>query len=316
MSKKIKYSLCIHGGAGTILKKNLSDEKKHLITNDLKASLSAGEKVLKEGGTALDAVCAAVVCLENSEHFNAGKGAVYSHGGKHLLEASVMEGATLKAGALANAMRIKNPVLFAKTLLENDDVVFVSGDAVDLLAEKSGCNMVDNSYFDTTFRKEQWEMAQKLSKETMFLDHSNLKMGTVGAVALDTNGNLAAATSTGGMTNKLDGRIGDTAMIGAGTYANNKTCAVSCTGVGEFFIRATVASLVSHLMEYGGLSLEEATQKAIHEHQAKLGGDGGLIAIDSNGNISMPYNSNGMYRGFVNESLKEQNVFIWDDVEV
>ena len=315
MSKKTKYSLCIHGGAGVITKKDLSNEDKRLITGDLEASLTAGENILNKGGTATDAVCAAVEILENSIHFNAGKGAVYTRSGQHLLEASVMDGATLKAGALANSKRIKNPVLFAKTLLNRDDVVFISGDSVDILAEELGHNVVDNNYFDTSFRKEQWEFAQSLSDDAIFLDHSNLKMGTVGAVALDTHGNLAAATSTGGMTNKLDGRIGDSAMIGCGTYAKNKTCAVSCTGIGEFFMRATVASTVSNLMEYGGLSLEKASYQAIHEHQAKLGGDGGLIAIDALGNITMPYNSKGMYRAFISERLNKKKVFIWDEAE-
>ncbi|AJR04238.1 isoaspartyl peptidase/L-asparaginase family protein [Siansivirga zeaxanthinifaciens] len=315
MSKKTKYSLCIHGGAGVIIKNKLSTTDKNLIIADLKASIAAGENILNKGGSATDAVCAAVEVLENSMHFNAGKGAVYNRNGEHLLEASVMDGATLKAGALANSKRIKNPVLFAKTLLNRDDVVFISGDSVDALAGELGHPLVDNNYFDTSFRKEQWEFAQSLSDNTTFLDHTNLKMGTVGAVALDTHGNLAAATSTGGMTNKLDGRIGDSAIIGCGTYAKNKTCAVSCTGIGEFFMRATVASTVSHLMEYGGLSLEAAAHQAIHEHQAKLGGDGGLVAIDAQGNITMPYNSQGMYRAFVNEGSNKRGVFIWDEAE-
>lgn len=315
MFKKINYSFCIHGGAGVITKGNLSDAEKKILLSDLNASLNEGEEILKKGGTSIDAVCAAVEFLENSERFNAGKGAVYSRSGQHFLEASLMDGATLKAGALANSKRIKNPILFAKTLLDNDDVVFVSGDSVDNLAEKWGHKMVDNKYFDTSFREKQWLFAKTHADKKTFLDHSILKMGTVGAVALDSFGNLASATSTGGMTNKLDGRIGDSAIIGAGTYANNKTCAVSCTGIGEFFIRATVASLVSHLMEFGGFSLEEASQKAIFEYQGKLGGDGGLIAIDSNGNISMPYNSEGMYRAFVSQGLNKRGVFIWNNEE-
>ncbi|WP_299211570.1 isoaspartyl peptidase/L-asparaginase family protein [uncultured Aquimarina sp.] len=315
MSKKPTYTLCVHAGAGVITKENLSDSEKKLITEDIHASLSAGEEILSSGGSAVDAVCAAVVCLEDSKHFNAGQGAVYSRSGQHLLEASIMDGATLKAGALANTRRIKNPIEFAKTLLKRDDIVMISGEHADQLADELGHELVDNKYFDTVFRENQWILAKKLSGTATFLDHSNLKMGTVGAVALDAQGNLAAATSTGGMTNKLDGRIGDTAIIGCGTYAHNNTCAVSCTGIGEYFIRATVASLVSNLMEYDGLSLEEATKKAIHDHQGKLGGEGGLIAIDHLGNISMPYNSEGMYRGSINESTDERKVFIWEEDE-
>lgn len=314
MARKTTYSLCIHGGAGVITKENLSKEEKELIIKDLNASLSAGEEVLSKGGSAIDAVCAAVICLEDSEHFNAGKGAVYSRSGHHFLEASIMDGATLKAGALANSRNIKNPVEFAKTLMKRDDIVMISGKAADKLAKESGHEIVDNSFFNTDFRKEQWIQAKKLSGNATFLDHSNLKMGTVGAVAIDQCGNVASATSTGGMTNKIDGRIGDTALIGGGTYANNTTCAVSCTGIGEFFIRATAASLVSNLMEYGSLSLKEATKKAI-EHQAKLGGEGGLIAIDYLGNIAMPYNSGGMYRGFISEHNNERKVFIWNEEE-
>lgn len=313
MSKKQKFSLCIHGGAGVISQEELTGKDKDLIINALRDSLNVGENILVKGGSAIDAVCAAVESLENSQHFNAGKGSVYARGGKHFLEASVMEGANLQAGAVANSQRVKNPVLFAKQLLTNKDVVMMSGLHADAFAEKLGCEMVDNHYFDDDFRKEQWEHAKKLSEDAIFLDHSNLKMGTVGAVALDMEGIVASATSTGGMTNKLDGRVGDTAIIGCGTYANNKTCAVSCTGIGEYFIRATVASLVSNLMEYGKLSLEEASKIAIHDHQGKMGGEGGLIAVNKEGEISMPYNSGGMYRGFVTNTDKK--VFIWDNEE-
>lgn len=312
MSKKLTYSLCIHGGAGVITREDLSEKEKELVLKDLNKCLILGENILKKGGSAIDAVCAAVTHLEDSERFNAGKGAVYSNSGQHFLEASIMDGANLKAGALANSRLIKNPVIVAKDLMNKENVVLLAGDAADEFAKNAGHDMVENSYFNTPFRKEQWEYAKSLSESAIFLDHTNLKMGTVGAVARDQHGQLAAATSTGGMTNKLDGRIGDTAIIGAGTYANNKTCAVSCTGVGEFFIRATVASLVSNLMEYGGMSLEAASHKAIHEHQAILGGTGGLIAIDCEGNITMPYNSEGMYRGYSSESSNTRKVFIWD----
>ena len=316
MTKKTPFALCIHGGAGVITPENLSEAEKKLITTDLKKALTAGENVLAKGGTAIDAVAAAVVALENSIHFNAGKGAVYSRTGKHLLEASIMDGATLEAGAVANSMKIKNPVLFAKSLLPYEDIVLLAGDAADRLAEKTNHEIVDNTYFDTDFRKEQFIEAKKISETGTFLDHANLKMGTVGAVAIDQQGNIAAATSTGGMTNKLDGRIGDTAIIGAGTYANNKTCGVSCTGVGEYFIRATVASLVSNLMEYSKISLEQAAKITVKDHLTQLGGEGGLIAIDKEGNVNFTYNSQGMYRGFVSEKTNEKKVFIWDKEEV
>lgn len=313
MTKKYKYSLCIHGGAGVIEKENLSPSDKDLILKDLDASLEAGEKILAAGGSAIDAVCAAVVVLENSRHFNAGKGAVYSRNGKHLLEASIMDGSNLKAGALANCSRVKNPVNFARSLMERDDIIMISGDDADKLAAEHGHDLVDNSWFDTPFREEQWKQAKAMNTDETFLDHSNFKKGTVGAVAMDSQGNLAAATSTGGMTNKMEGRIGDSAIIGSGTYAQNKTCAVSCTGIGEFFMRATVASYVSNLMEFAGMSLEEAAEKAIHEHHGNLGGDGGLVAVDSAGNVNMTYNSAGMYRGYVNSS--ERKIYVWDEEE-
>jgi len=313
MTKKDKYSLCIHGGAGVLEKENLLAADKALILKDLYASLGAGEKILANGGTAIDAVCAAVVVLENSSHFNAGKGAVYSRNGKHLLEASIMDGSNLKAGALANCSRVKNPIKFAKSLMDRDDIVMISGKNADVLAGELDHELVENSWFDTTFREEQWKQVKAMNTDETFLDHSNFKKGTVGAVAMDFEGNLAAATSTGGMTNKMEGRIGDSAIIGSGTYAQNKTCAVSCTGIGEYFIRATVASYVSNLMEFAGMSLEDAANKAIHEHHGNLGGDGGLVAVDSNGNVTMSYNSAGMYRGYVNAT--ERKLYVWDEEE-
>lgn len=315
MTKHTPYALCIHGGAGVISQKNLSLSDKKLIIRDLKNSIDQGEAVLAKGGTAIEAVCAAVVALEDSIHFNAAKGAVYSRSGKHLLEASIMDGQTLQAGAVANSLKIKNPVLFAKTLLLNKDVVMLSGKAADQLAQETGHEMVQNNYFDTVFRKEQLEEAKKISETATFLDHTNLKMGTVGAVAIDQYGNIAAATSTGGMTNKLDGRIGDSAIIGSGTYAKNQTCGVSCTGVGEFFIRGTVASTVSNMMEYGNMTLNQAAKITIKDHLTALGGDGGLIAIDKDSNINFSYNSEGMYRGYVSQKNNEKKIFIWDKEE-
>jgi len=315
MTKHTPFALCIHGGAGVITPDNLSEEDKKLINADLILALHAGEEILVKGGSAVDAVAAAVVALENSIHFNAGKGSVYTRTGKHLLEASIMDGATLEAGAVANSRRIKNPVLFAKSLLKNENIVLLAGEGADALAEQTNHEMVDNTYFNTDFRRQQLIEAQRISETGTYLDHTNLKMGTVGAVAIDNQGNIASATSTGGMTNKLDGRIGDTAMIGAGTYANNKTCGVSCTGVGEYFIRATVASMVSNLMEYGDKTLEQSTEIVI-DHLTKLGGEGGLIAIDNEGNVNFSFNSQGMYRGYVSEKTKEKKIYIWDNEEV
>ncbi|WP_224485483.1 isoaspartyl peptidase/L-asparaginase family protein [Robertkochia aurantiaca] len=312
MSKKNTFSLAIHGGAGVIDKEELSKAERSAIVKDLHASLEAGETVLRNGGSAIEAVCAAVRSLEDSANFNAGKGAVYSRSGKHYLEASVMEGKEHRAGALSNSKHIKNPVDMAKILMERNDIVMLDGEGVDQMAKDYNLPLVENDWFDTPFRAQQWELAKKYAADQTFLDHSNFKKGTVGAVAIDQNGLVAAATSTGGMTNKIDGRIGDTALIGCGTYADNKTCAVSCTGTGEYFIRAVVAATVSHLMEYGGLTFEEAAQKAI-DKQADLGGDGGLIAIDSQGKITMPYNSEGMYRGYV--TADEKKVYIWNQPE-
>ena len=307
----MEYKLLIHGGAGVITKQNITKAERTSVVYDLNVCLSAGEKVLASGGSALDAVCAAVESLENSLNFNAGKGSVFAHSGQHLLEASIMDGATLKAGSVANCKQVKNPILLARHIMERDDIVMISGEGADQEAIRQGFEIVPNAYFDTDFRKQQWEVAKK--KKGVFLDHSNLKMGTVGAVAIDAKGNLAAATSTGGMTNKPDGRIGDTAIIGAGTYANNRTCAVSCTGTGEFFIRAVTAYDISCLMEFGGHDLLTAGMKAIHERMAPLGGDGGIIAIDKNGHVAMPYNSEGMYRGIVTPDTRK--VLIWEEEE-
>lgn len=307
----LNYKLLIHGGAGIITRNNITEAQKIKVIRELDKSLLAGQAILKGGGSAVDAVCAAVESMENSTSFNAGLGAVYAHSGHHLLEASVMDGATRNAGSVANCRHTKNPVLLAKHLLPQMDIVMLSGTGADRLADKIGLEMVPNTYFNTTFRKKQWEIARQ--KQGMFLDHSNLKMGTVGAVAIDSSGNLAAATSTGGMTNKPDGRIGDSALIGAGTYAHNDVVAVSCTGTGEYFIRSVTAYDVACLMEYAGLELNEAGRKAIFERMAPLGGDGGIIAIDRNGNHAMSYNSEGMYRGWITADKKK--IHIWEEEE-
>ncbi len=296
----MSYSLAIHGGAGTILRSNMDHEKEKAYILAIKDSIIAGESVLKAGGHALDAVAASVVSLENCPLFNAGRGAVYTHEGKHEMDASIMNGLNLEAGAVSMLRNVKNPILLAKEIMEKSEHVFLSGDGAEAFARKQKMNFEQDEYFNTEFRKDQWLDA--LKSDGIFLDHNGLnekKFGTVGAVAKDLHGNLAAATSTGGMTNKKFNRIGDTPIIGSGTYANSNTCAISCTGHGEYFIRGVVAYDVSCLIEYKGLSLQDACELVILEKQVKLGGEGGLIGVDKLGNVSLVFNSEGMYRGFV-----------------
>ncbi len=295
-----KYTLAIHGGAGTISKASMSTEAQKAYEKALYLALEAGEAWLKTGGDALTAVEKAVVELENNPLFNAGKGAVFTHEGIHEMDASIMEGKFLNAGAVSGLKHIKNPVLLARKVMDEGTHVFLSGSGAEDFAKKNGLTFENEAYFHVPLRYEQLQEALKQDK--VFLDHKDTKpdkFGTVGAVALDVHGNLAAATSTGGMTNKKHGRVGDTPIIGAGTYANNSTCAISCTGHGEFFIRAVVAYDISCLMEYKGLSLQEACRIVVNEKLVKLGGEGGLIAVDAKGNIELPFNSEGMYRGSV-----------------
>ncbi len=292
-----KFSIAIHGGAGTILKNSMTPEKETAYKTALKVALTAGYDILNNGGSALDAVEKAVVELENSPLFNAGRGSVFTAEGKHEMDASIMDGATLGAGAVALITGVQNPVSLARYVMQNSGHVFLAGSGAIDFARKMNCTFRDESWFRDEFRYRQW-LEIKDSGETR-LDHSvDKKFGTVGAVALDGFGNLAAATSTGGMTNKRHGRVGDTPVIGAGVYANNATCAVSCTGSGEFFIRGVVAYDVSCLMEYKGLNLQQACEEVIHNRLLKIGGDGGLIAVDARGNIAMPFNTEGMYHGF------------------
>jgi beta-aspartyl-peptidase (threonine type) len=292
----MKYTLAIHGGAGTILRSQLTPEKEAAYLNGLREALAAGEKILSTGGSALDAVCAAVLVLEDNPLFNAGKGAVFTHEGTHELDASVMEGAGLNAGAVAGVRNVRNPVLLARAVMERSQHVMLAGPGAELFGRSCGIVFEPDEYFYDGFRHRQW-MEVRDSDQTI-MDHSNgKKYGTVGAVARDIHGNLAAATSTGGMTNKRYGRVGDTPVIGSGTYAGNGTCAVSCTGHGEFFLRSVVAYDVSCLMEYKGLSLKEACEKVVMDKLVKLGGEGGLIAVDREGNHELVFNSEGMYRG-------------------
>ncbi|NBC08180.1 MAG: beta-aspartyl-peptidase [Bacteroidetes bacterium] len=290
------YSLAIHGGAGTIRRSEMTDAQEQGHRTALEQALCAGERVLASGGSATAAVEAAVVSLEDCEYFNAGRGAVFTHDGRHEMDASIMCGATLNAGAVAMVEGVKNPVALSRLVMERSAHVFLCGAGAQDFARDMDVPFEGPDYFFSAFRYQQLEKAR--AQNRVQLDHSD-KFGTVGAVALDLQGNLAAATSTGGLTNKRYGRVGDSSVIGAGTYANNGTCAVSCTGYGEYFLRSVVAYDVSCMMEYKGLSLQEATDRIINHKQVAIGGDGGLIAVDRNGSIALPFNSTGMYRGWV-----------------
>jgi L-asparaginase / beta-aspartyl-peptidase len=296
-------SIAIHGGAGTILKTSMSPEKEMEYKNALENALNAGYNALAAGKSAIDAVELAVRVLEDCPLFNAGKGSVFTAEGKHEMDASIMDGATLNAGAVTMISGIKNPISLSRKVMEKSGHVFLAGAGAEIFARSVNCEFVPESYFYDDFRHKQW-LAVKDTDVTQ-LDHTlnkDRKFGTVGAVALDVHGNLAAATSTGGMTNKKFGRVGDSPMIGAGNYANNRTCAVSCTGSGEFFIRSVVAYDVSCLMEYKGYTLQQACDEVVMKKLVAIGGDGGLIAVDSQGNIAMPFNTEGMYRACKNNS--------------
>jgi beta-aspartyl-peptidase (threonine type) len=295
------YAIAIHGGAGTILRSTMTPEKEVEYKQALADAINAGEAVLKANGAALDAVEAAIVSLENNPLFNAGKGSVFTNTGKHEMDASLMNGSDLRAGAVAGVQNIKNPINLARAVMDQSEHVMLAGLGAMEFAEKVGAAFAPDEYFFVPMRFEQLQKAKE--SDTMVLDHTEddfengeKKFGTVGCVALDVNGNIAAGTSTGGMTNKKFGRIGDSPVIGAGTYANNNTCAISCTGHGEYFLRAVVAYDISCLMEYKGLSLKEACDIVVKDKLVKLGGEGGLIALDAKGNIELPFNSEGMYR--------------------
>ena len=296
-----KYAIAIHGGAGTILKNTMTPEKEKAYLDGLKNAIEAGETILKNGGSSIDAVEKAIRSLEDNPLFNAGKGAVFSNAGKNEMDASIMNGEDLSAGAVAGILNIKNPITLAKGIMQKSEHVFLAGNGAIEFAKLIGSEFEEDAYFFEQMRFDQLQQAKQI--DGVFLDHTTdkfengeKKFGTVGAVALDIHGNLAAGTSTGGMTNKKFGRVGDSPIIGAGTYANNETCAISCTGHGEFFIRSVVAHDISCLIEYKGLSLKEACDFVVMDKLVKIGGEGGLIAIDKNGNIEMPFNSEGMYR--------------------
>lgn len=292
------FSIAIHGGAGTLVKGMMTPRKETAYKKALQESLDKGFSILEQGGTAVDAVEIAVKVMEDSHLFNAGKGSVFTATETHEMDASIMDGRSLNAGAVSLISGIKNPVSLARDVMEKSEHVFLAGEGAMQFAKANNYQLETADYFYDELRHRQW--LEIKDTDNFQLDHStkkDSKFGTVGAVACDAQGNIAAATSTGGMTNKRYGRVGDSPMIGAGNYANNKTCAVSCTGSGEFFIRGVVAYDVSCLMEYKGLSIEDATNEVINKRILEIGGDGGLIAVDAQGNIAMPFNTEGMYRG-------------------
>lgn len=303
-----KIALAIHGGAGTIRRSKMTGELEKSYLNGLEESLKAGWKILQNGGSSLEAVEASVIILEDIPLFNAGKGSVFTNEETNEMDAAIMDGKSLEAGAVAAVKNIKNPIKLARLVLKHSEHILLEGSGAKDFAEEHNVEFESDQYFFTELRFEQLQKAKL--KGRIQLDHTpdeeeskfekiKSKIGTVGAVACDENGDLAAATSTGGMTNKKFGRIGDTPIIGAGTYADNKTCAVSCTGHGEYFMKAVTAFDVSARMKYKGLNLKNAGLEAI-EYLSKIGGDGGLIAVDQFGNIALPFNSEGMYRGSIN----------------
>jgi L-asparaginase / beta-aspartyl-peptidase len=307
VSGQNKYCLVLHGGAGVMEPATFTPEKQKEYIFHLNQALSLGDSVLSHGGTSTDAVVKTVSYLEDCPLFNAGKGAVFTWDGKNELDASVMEGATLKAGAVTGVKTIKNPIKAAVSVMNFSEHVFLSGKGAEDFARKQGLEMVPYRYF---FTKSRYDALIKL-KEKERERNQNDNHGTVGCVALDIYGNLCAGTSTGGMTGKRYGRIGDTPVIGAGTYADNKTCAVSCTGHGEFFIRLGVARDVAMQIEYLGIPLQQAAANVLKK-LTLLGGTGGFIALDHAGNITMPFNTTGMFRGFI-KSTGEKEIAIFAD---
>lgn len=308
-----KFSIAIHGGAGTILKEDMTPELEESYRVALKDALDAGYAVLEKGGTAINAVKAAVVSMEDCPLFNAGKGAVFTKKGVNELDAAIMDGRTLDAGAVAGVRNVRNPVELADEVRLHSGHVFLSGKGANDFAIKQGIKLEPDDYFYSQYRYDQWREIR--DSDFYQLDHKgdtlvglmkDKKFGTVGAVACDDKGNIAAATSTGGMTNKRFGRIGDSPMIGTGTYANNKTCGISCTGHGEIFIKAVAAYDISCLMEYKNLNLQEACEEVVLKKLVAMEGEGGLIGVDAKGNVALVFNSAGMYRGFKTSDGNEE----------
>ena len=307
-----RTTLVIHGGAGTLLKSEMSAKKEVAYLKALTESLEAGNAILTNGGSALSAVEVAVKSMEDSPLFNAGRGSVFTAKSTHEMDASIMNGKDRMAGAVCGVSSVKNPIALSRLVMEKTGHVMLAGAGAEEFGRKMNVEFESADYFGEEWRKKQW-LTVKGTDETA-LDHNinpDRKFGTVGAVAVDKMGDVAAATSTGGMTNKKYGRVGDSPIIGCGTYANNATCAVSCTGSGEYFIRGVVAYEVSALMEFKGLTLQAACEEVIHKRLIELGGDGGLIAIDSNGIPSMVFNTAGMYRGYIREG-EEMHLAIFE----
>jgi beta-aspartyl-peptidase (threonine type) len=298
---KQEWAIVIHGGAGAMSKDKMTPEMDSLYRASLQQALGIGKQILVSGGTSLEAVEKTINFLENDPLFNAGKGAVFTHDGKNELDASIMDGSNLAAGSVAGVTDIKNPITAARYVMTKSEHVMLTGAGASQFAKEQGLEIVPPEYFKTEARYK--ELLEILKKE---------KNGTVGCCALDKSGNLAAGTSTGGMPNKRYNRVGDAPIIGAGTYANNATCAVSATGHGEFFIRWTVAHDISALMEYKGLSLKDASELVVNDKLVKAGGSGGVICVDNKGNVSMPFNSEGMFRGFATADGKS-GVFIYKE---
>ncbi len=301
------YTIVIHGGAGTILKEDMTPELEQAYLSGLQNALDISYAVLEEGGSAVNAIKAALVILEDNILFNAGRGSVFTKKGVQEMDAAIMDGIDLSAGAVAGVRSVRNPIELAVEVMRNSNHVFLSGKGANDFAIKQGVKLEPDEYFYSQFRYDQWKAIRDSDNYSLDHTHHHLeellrdkKFGTVGAVACDINGNIASATSTGGMTNKKYGRIGDSPLIGAGTYANNKTCAISCTGHGEIFIRSVAAYDVSCLMEYKNMSLNDAMQLVVNEKLVAMNGEGGMIGVDAQGNASLVFNSAGMYRGVKN----------------
>ncbi len=308
--KKPEYVLLIHGGAGGGKKESITEEQRQKYYEILTKALEAGEDILKNGGSSLDAVEIAINIMEDSPLFNSGKGAVFTSQGKNELDASIMDGRDLNAGAVASVTTIKNPISAARKVMTDSKHVLLVGKGAEIFAEEEGLEIVDTSYFYTPGRWKSLQKAQEREKKKNQVKQD--KFSTVGAVALDKYGNLAAGTSTGGMTNKMFGRIGDSPIIGAGTYADNKTCAVSATGHGEFFIRNVVAYDISALMKYKGWPLKEAAEYVVMTKLENIGAGGGIIAVDYKGNVAMSFNTTSMMRGMVSEG-DEMKIYLLEE---
>jgi len=296
-----KIMLVIHGGAGTITRRSMSAEMEQQYRAGLEQALRTGHGVLAKGGSSLDAVESTIRVLEDNPLFNAGKGAVFTHEGRNELDASIMDGRTKAAGSVAGLTIIRNPISAARAVMEKSEHVMMVGRGAELFATQQGLEIVDPSYFWTERRWKslQQDLLKEKKPQAALEGAEEKKFGTVGAVALDRSGNLAAGTSTGGMTNKKYGRVGDAPIIGAGTYAENESCAVSATGHGEFFIRWTVAHDIAALVKYRGMPVKAAAEEVIHKKLAPVKGEGGVIVLDAKGNFAMPFNSEGMYRGWI-----------------